>query len=134
MEINRKRFYIFGFLLLTFFDTFSQFGFKLAAIHSAPVSWDFAWIERVVLARWIYFSVAGYIGAFFTYLTLLRYAPVGPAFAASHFEIVTVLILSFLLLGESLNRMQLLGALCIVAGILVFASGEKEHPPSSHIS
>lgn len=118
-----RRYYMIGFLVLMGFDTLGQFSFKLAAMGSAPASFDFAWLARVAAEKWTYGSIVGYVGAFFTYLTLLRHAPVGPAFAASHMEIVSVLALSALVLGESLTVTQALGAVCIGAGILLLAGG-----------
>ena len=78
-------------------------------------------------------------------MTLIKSAPIGPAFAASHLEIVLVILVSVLFLGESLNMVQALGCLVIVAGVLVsepseavnwklagpltFAFGVKVNPP-----
>ena len=62
-------------------------------------------------------QVIGYVGSFVTWMTLLKHAPVGPAFAASHLEVVTVLIISVLAFDEKLTLMQLLGGASIVLGI-----------------
>ena len=112
------------------FDTLGQMGFKLAAIQTAPATFDVDWIRRIFLERWIYLAVAGYIGAFFTWMTLLKYAPIGPAFAASHMEIVSVLLLSVWVLGERLSLDQIVGALLIFIGIVLLGlkkeGGEDE--------
>lgn len=121
-----RRFYLIGFLFLTFFDTLGQVGFKLAAVRTAPATFDAGWIVRIFSERWIYLSVAGYLGAFFTWMTLLRHAPVGPAFAASHSEIITVLLISVLFLGERLSVTEVIGALLIVAGLGLLATGPEE--------
>ncbi len=107
------------------FDTLGQVGFKLAALGAAPPEPNLAWLERIATEKWIYLAVAGYIGAFVTWMTLLRYAPIGPAFAASHLEIVTVLVISVTLLGETLTAPQILGAALILGGIAVLASAES---------
>lgn len=123
-----RRFYLIGFLILTTFDTVGQVGFKLAAMATAPPAFDAAWLQRVFFERWIYLAIIGYLGAFFTYMTLLRHAPIGPAFAASHLEIVTVLIVSVWLLGERLSPVQVLGGVLILAGIgLLGARREPRH-------
>jgi hypothetical protein len=44
------------------------------------------------------------------YMTLLKHAPVGPLFAASHFESVTVSPRSFVVFGERLTLVQCWGA------------------------
>lgn len=121
-----RRFYVSGFLLLMAFDTLAQLSFKLAGSHALPVTADAAWVARVFAQPWVYGAVAGYIGAFFTWMTLLRHAPIGPAFAASHLEVVSVTLLSAWLLHEPLTLPRVLGAVTIVAGILCLAAAERE--------
>ncbi|HEY2387302.1 MAG TPA: EamA family transporter [Candidatus Binatia bacterium] len=111
-------------MLLTF-DTFSQLGFKFAALAAGPADLKLDWFVRIVRDKWIYLAVAGYLGAFITWMTLLQRAPVGPAFAASHLDIVTVLLLSGLVLDERLSRVQMLGAALILTGIGILASAKS---------
>ena len=75
--------------------------------------------------QWIYLSIFGYLGAFITWMTLLKHAPIGPAFAASHLEIVSVLIFSVVFLDEKLNVVQVIGSLLILGGIFVLAAEES---------
>jgi drug/metabolite transporter (DMT)-like permease len=77
---------------------------------------------------WVYGAVLGYLGAFVAWMTLLKHAPVGPAFAASHMEIVFVLILSAIFFGEKLKSMQIVGAVCIVLGIVCLSLSESKNP------
>jgi drug/metabolite transporter (DMT)-like permease len=123
------RFYIVGFFVLMCFDTLAQMGFHLAAkdAHlvfpsSFEISVIFAWIGYVLVRHYIYFSVVGYLGAFITWMTLLKHAPIGPAFAASHLQIVSVVIMSFLFLHEKLSWLQMCGCLFILGGIFVLAA------------
>jgi len=112
-----RRFFLTGLIVLMAFDTATQIGFKFAAMEAAPAAFDARWLARLLVEKWIYIAVLGYLGAFATWMTLLRRAPVGPAFAASHLEIVSVLGISVLFLGESMSRVQVLGALLILCGI-----------------
>jgi len=114
-----------GFLLLMAFDTLAQVSFKIAGMHAFPPRADLDWVERVLLQPWSYGAIAGYIGAFFTWISLLRRAPIGPAFAASHLEVVSVLLVSALWFGERIGGLQAAGALCIVAGIACLAVSER---------
>lgn len=121
-----KRFYLIGFAVLMSFDTLAQISFKYAGDHALPVQANAAWLLRLFGQPWVYGAVIGYIGAFFAYMTLLRRAPIGPAFAASHLEVVSVLLLSVPLFHESIGWAQALGALAIVAGIVCLAMSESE--------
>ncbi|MGE7139230.1 DMT family transporter [Luteibacter sp. NPDC031894] len=123
-----RRFYVFGFLLLMAFDTLAQLSFKLAGIHALPVAADLAWLSRVFGQPWIFGALAGYVGAFFTWMSLLKHAPIGPAFAASHLEMVSVMLLSAWLLHEPLTLARLAGAALIVAGILCLGAAEGDTP------
>jgi drug/metabolite transporter (DMT)-like permease len=123
-----RRFYVVGFLILLGFDTLAQVGFKLAAVAAAPPELGVEWLGRIATEKWVYFAVAGYLGAFVTWMTLLRYAPVGPAFATTHLDIVTVLLLSVTLLGETLSRPQIVGAALILTGIAILAATKADEP------
>ncbi|OCG20326.1 MULTISPECIES: DMT family transporter [unclassified Gilliamella] len=120
------RFYLIGFSVLLFFDTIAQCSFKLTAIEAQPLEMSLEWLTRVFTNPWIYISIAGYILTFFTWMTLLKKAPVGPAFAASHFEVVTVMIVSIWLFHEPITLFKLIGATLIVSGILFLALAESK--------
>ena len=125
-----KRFYLLGFLLLMTFDTLAQISFKYAGTHALPVVANLAWVLRVFSQPWVYGAVIGYVGAFFTWMALLKHAPIGPAFAASHLEVVSVMLLSIWLFDEHLNLARVLGAIAIIAGIICLGLAEsREHPP-----
>jgi len=123
-----RRFYLFGFLLLMSFDTLAQLSFKLAGSHALPVAANLGWLLRVFGQPWIYGALVGYLGAFFTWMSLLKHAPIGPAFAASHLEVVSVMLLSVWLLHEPLTAPRVLGAVAIVAGIVCLGAAERDVP------
>lgn len=118
--------YRWGFLLLMAFDTLSQISFKLAGIDAQPLTADIAWVTRLLIHPWIYCAILGYLGAFFTWISLLKRAPIGPAFAASHLEVVSVMLLSAPLFQERIGIAQAVGAITIVAGIVCLALGERD--------
>ena len=126
--MSTARFYVLGFGALMLFDTWTQVSFKLASHQTGEFAMTFEWLKSAVLSPWIYGAVAGYLGAFVTWMTLLKRAPVGPAFAASHLEVVTVLVVSVLYFGEHLAPLQIIGGLCIVLGIVFLSLSESKHP------
>ncbi|WP_019458641.1 DMT family transporter [Acinetobacter sp. GG2] len=121
-----KKFYIIGFLILMLFDTLAQISFKLASIHAMPLTFDVHWLIRVFGHPWIYGAFIGYIGAFFIWMNLLKHAPIGPAFAASHLELITVMFLSIWLFNEPLTFTKVTGAILIFAGVCFLAKDEEE--------
>lgn len=126
--MSLRNFYIFGFIVLIGFDTASQICFKMAAMHAVPFQIEVDWLMRVLGTSWVYGAILGYVGAFVTWMTLLKHAPVGPAFAASHLEVVGVMLLSVPLFGEALSLMQIIGAILIIAGVICLAVGETSEP------
>jgi drug/metabolite transporter (DMT)-like permease len=121
-----KRFYFIGFLVLMAFDTLAQLSFKQAGNAALPLDMSPAWLLRVFGQPWIYGAFIGYIGAFFTWMSLLKHAPIGPAFAASHLEIISVLALSHHLFNEQIGWPQLVGCTFILAGIVCLGMSETE--------
>lgn len=116
-----------GFLLLLAIDTIQQVIVKLVgnAVGSLDLDDIQPWLDKL-LAEPLVLGVAGcYLAAFFTYTALLKHAPVGPAYAAVHGHVVTVLIISIIWFGEQLTLLQAAGCVAIVAGIVVLAATEK---------
>ena len=126
--MSTKRFYLLGFGALMLFDTLTQTSFKLASTHAGEFQLTLEWLLQVFHNYWIFLALTGYLGSFITWMTLLKHAPVGPAFAASHIEVVTVLGVSVLYFGERLSLMQVIGALLIFIGIIFLSKSEAEHP------
>jgi drug/metabolite transporter (DMT)-like permease len=121
----RKGVILTGFLALLAFDTLGQVAFKLAGSHTAPVALDLDFVLRLWREPWLIGIVVAYLGAFLTYMTLMKDAPIGPLFAASHLEIVSVSLISVLAFKESLAPWQMLGCLAIVAGVCLLAVLEE---------
>ena len=120
----RRSTLLLGFLLLVAIDTFVQIGFKLAGNNTLPVTLDLPWLERVVREPWVIGVLVGYGAAFLVYITLIKHAPIGPAFAASHMEIVTVTLFSVYVFGDTITLWQVVGCCAIVTGVLVLAATE----------
>ncbi|MDR2014560.1 MAG: EamA family transporter [Azoarcus sp.] len=131
--MSSRTYFIGGLLALLVFDTFAQVCFKLTALHAAPLTFDLPWLARAFSAPWVYCAILGYACAFVTWIVILRHIPVGPAFAATHLEVVGVVVISVPLFGEVLSWVQYLGAVLIVAGVLCLAYGEPNYPPGSTV-
>jgi len=120
-----NRFILLGFLLLMSIDTASQVCIKLAGNRIGPFEFDAAWLARATAEPLIYLVLLSFGCSFVVYITLLKYAPVGPAYAAAHSHIVGVLMVSILVFGERLSLMQVFGATAIIAGVTILAATES---------
>ena len=124
--MKKANFYLIGFSALMLCDTLTQVSFKLASNHGGEFAMQFHWFLDVFTQPWIYGAVVGYLGSFVAWMTLLKHAPVGPAFAASHLEVVLVLAVSSIYFGDRLTAMQIVGALLIVLGIVCLSFSESK--------
>ena len=122
--MKTRYFYLIGFGALMLFDTLTQVSFKLASSQAGEFIPKIEWLLVVLHNPWIYVAAIGYIGSFIAWMTLLKRAPVGPAFAASHLAIVFVLVISVTYFGEHLTVMQVVGALSIILGIVFLSLSE----------
>lgn len=119
------------FALLLAIDTFCQVAFKMAGTRTAPATFDGDWLLRVVNEPWTLAILGCYAAAFVTYMTVIRNVHIGPAFAASHLEIVSVLVVSVLWFEERFTTLQALGCLAILGGVAILAFTEKEQKPET---
>lgn len=126
--MKKLYFYAIGFAILIAFDTLTQVSIKLASVQAGAFVMSVDWLLVVLHNPWLYAAVLGYIGAFFAWMTLLKHAPVGPAFAASHLGLIPVLLISASYFGEKLTTMQLLGAVSIMVGIVFLSLSEAKYP------
>jgi drug/metabolite transporter (DMT)-like permease len=119
-----KRSFLFGFVALVCFDTMGQLGFKFAGEAVGPMALASSWLAALVCSPYFYLTLLAYLGAFFVYMHMLEHAPIGPLFAASHMELVTITLISVGLLGERFSALQALGCVLIVAGVALLGVGE----------
>jgi multidrug transporter EmrE-like cation transporter len=102
---------------------------KLASNRIGEFQADAAWIAGVGSEPIVLVIIGCYIAAFLTYTSILKHAPVGPAFAAVHGHVVTVLIFSIWWFGERLTLLQAVGSLLVLAGITVLGVTERMEGP-----
>ena len=124
-----KSSFFIGFAALVAFDTSGQLGFKFAGEAVGPMYMDVAWFQLVFSEPAFYMTVCAYLGAFVVYMVLLKDVAVGPLFAASHAELVTVTLISARFFDEKFTLMQIAGCVLILGGVLLL--GLSEHKEQS---
>ena len=123
-----KRGFILGFLALVACDTLGQIGFKLTAVGVGAMQLSLDWLTGLLLTPSFFMIVLAYCGAFVLYMTLMKDVDVGPLFAASHLELVSVSVFANVWLDERLAPIQLAGCALVVAGVIML--GLSEHRAS----
>lgn len=125
--MSTPRFYLIGFGALMLFDTLTQVSLKLVTTHSGEFAATPEWFLQVASSGWILGAIFGYLGAFAIWMTLLKHAPIGPAFAAAHLEVVPVLAISAVFFGERLGAAQIAGAVCIILGVVCLSLSKAQN-------
>jgi drug/metabolite transporter (DMT)-like permease len=118
--------FILGFVALLAFDTVGQVGFKLTGNNVMPIEPNLDFLQRLLTEPWVLATMMAYLGSFLIYMTLIKDAPAGLLFAASHLEIVTVTALSVMIFGDRLSFIQGIGCAVIIAGLLLLAPSKAK--------
>ena len=116
------------------FETLCQISLKLAGRATGAFDFSAAAFRQGLATPWLWVAIGCYVGAFLAWMTILRKSTLSAAFTTSALVFVAVMLASWLVFGEYIGWLQLLGAAIIVAGILLIgadASPDETPPPPS---
>ena len=105
--------------LLLGFETLCQISLKLAGRSTGAFDFSAVAFHRALATPWLWVAIGCYIGAFLAWMTILRKSTLSAAFTTSAIVFVSVMLSSYLMFGEHIGGLQLLGTAVIVAGILM---------------
>ena len=125
--MSTPRFYLIGFGALMLFDTLTQVSLKMVTTRTGEFAATLEWFLQIASSAWILGAILGYLGAFAIWMTLLKHAPIGPAFSAAHLEVVPVLAISAVVFGERLGLAQIAGAVCIILGVFCLSLSKAQN-------
>lgn len=106
-------------LLFIVCDTIAQLGFKLTAMRLPHALFGADWWRTAFASVELWAATGALVLAFLCWLEILKHSPIGVGFAATSITLVTVVIASWLWLGERLDFTQGLGGALIIAGIFL---------------
>jgi drug/metabolite transporter (DMT)-like permease len=117
--------------LLLVFETVCQISLKLAGRATGAFDFSPDAFARALGVPWLYLAIACYVGAFLAWMTILRQTALSAAFTTSALVFVAVMLSSWLVFGEHIGALQLIGSAVIVGGILLLGTddGEAQKPP-----
>ena len=116
-------------LLLLGFETVCQISLKKAGLDVGAFDFSRAAFARALAEPWLWSAIGCYVGAFLSWITILRKSTLSAAFAASTIVFVAVMAASWAVFGEHVGVLQLLGSSIILAGIVMFSTDERASAP-----
>jgi undecaprenyl phosphate-alpha-L-ara4N flippase subunit ArnE len=104
-------------------DVFGQLAFKVGAGHlpSTDSVGLQAFLVRLLGQPWILAGVGIYAVEFVVWIRVLALVPLGIAFPIASLNILGIVLVSRVLLGEPVSRRQWAGAALITAGVAIVA-------------
>ncbi|MDR3388497.1 MAG: EamA family transporter [Rudaea sp.] len=117
------------------FETLCQISLKLAGRQTGAFDFSATAFHAAAASPWLWIAVGCYVGAFLAWMTILRKSTLSAAFTSSALVFVAVMLASWLVFGEHIGWLQLLGSAIIVTGILTIGADagpdEVPAPPST---
>ena len=110
-------------------ETLGQVSLKLAGRSAGAFELDPASIHAALATPWLWVGLACYLGAFAVWMGILEKSALSTAFPITAITFVTVLVASWVVLGEPMGWEKLLGSAIIVAGILLLGGDAESTPP-----
>ena len=110
--------------VLLVLETLCQISLKLAGRVTGAFDFSADAFRLALTVPWLLVAIGCYVGAFLAWMTILRQSTLSAAFTTSALVFVAVMCSSWLVFGEHIGVMQLLGSGVIVGGILMLGADE----------
>ena len=108
-------------------STLSQLFIKLTSERLSGSGW--IWLENALTSRWMIAVLGVEIALFFVWMRVLTKLDLSKAYPLSAFSYILVLATGWLVFGESISRLQLVGSGLILAGVwVVSTAGDATNP------
>ncbi len=108
-------------------STLSQLFIKLTSESLTGSGW--IWLENTLTSRWIIAVLGVEIALFFIWMRVLTELDLSKAYPLSAISYILILATGWLVFGESISRLQLIGSGLILAGVWVISTAaDATHP------
>lgn len=107
-------------------DTGTQIAFKWGADGLSDLDFGVPMLLRALSLPGVWLAALGYVGTFFVWMAILQDMPLSRAFPMTGLAYVTVPLLAWLVLGESIDLTRACGIGLIVAGVVALG-GDHDH-------
>jgi len=110
-------------------STLSQLLIKLTSERLTGSGW--IWLGNTLTSRWMIAVLGVEIALFFIWMRVLTELDLSKAYPLSAISYILVLATGWLVFGESISRLQLVGSGLILAGVWVVSTAGDATPPES---
>ena len=123
--------------MLLMFETICQVSLKKAGLSVGAFDFTLDDFRRALSTPWLWSAIGCYLGAFLSWITILRKSTLSSAFATSAIVFVAVMVSSWIIFGEKVGMLQIAGSCVILIGILMLGADEAANdapqtvPPST---
>ena len=107
-------------------DTLTQLAFKAGGEALAGIELGHAWLSVAGQTPAVWLAVAGYITLFVVWLVILQNSELTRAFTMTGVAYVTVPLGGWLVFGERITLVQVLGILLIIAGVTMISRQQRD--------
>jgi drug/metabolite transporter (DMT)-like permease len=127
----------FAWLMLLVFETICQVSLKKAGLAVGEFGFTPDDFHRAITTPWLWSAIGCYVGAFLSWITILRKSTLSAAFATSAIVFVAVMVSSWVIFAEKVGVLQIVGSCVILIGILMLGADEaatdapQSVPPST---
>jgi drug/metabolite transporter (DMT)-like permease len=111
-------------VLLLLSDTGGQLFLKLGSASVVGLAFGPDWIAHAATAPWVLAGIACYAGSFLLWMIILNQSSLSFAFPVTALVYISVLLASWLALGESIDLWRWIGVTTILIGVFVLGGDE----------
>ena len=119
-------------MLLLGFETVCQISLKKAGLDVGVFDFSRDAFAHALTEPWLWSAIGCYVGSFLSWITILRKSSLSAAFATSAIVFVAVMAACWMVFGEQVRAMQIVGSSVILVGIFMLGAEEAAHgaPPA----
>jgi multidrug transporter EmrE-like cation transporter len=109
-------------------STLSQLFIKLTSERLTGSGW--IWLENTLTSRWMIAVLGVEIALFFIWMRVLTELDLSKAYPLSAISYILILPTGWLVFGENISGLQLIGSGLILAGVWVVSTAGDATPPN----
>jgi drug/metabolite transporter (DMT)-like permease len=109
---------------LLVFETLAQVALKAGGNALAQRPFGVTWLEAALINPWVLAGILGYLGSFAAWMVLLNRLPLSFGFPLTAVVMLSVVLASCLLFGETITLGRMIGIGLIIAGVMLTGRGD----------